>query len=336
MIGNQLGDLSRGMLLRQSSAALKGDLDRLSREMATGVVADPRGRLSGDVGALASIEQGLKLGDAWREGREAAGAIAGGQQRALGQFQHLVDPLGVALLEAATSGTGPSRSATLSDLASRFGSAVAALNGDFAGRSLFAGAATRSAALAEPDDILSALSAALAGATTADDVMAAAEAFFLSPGTGFDSAVYLGSDEALAPIALDRTARVTLDVTAAAPELRAGLMHFAVGALMADGLLAADPVEQTRLLEHIGTGFLRSQSEVVDLRGRVGSAEARIEEAAVRSGAMRTALELARAELIGADPYETASRLEQARLQLETVYTITARLSGLTLARALR
>ncbi len=43
-------------------------------------------------------------------------------------------------------------------------------------------------------------------------------------------------------------------------------------------------------------------------------------------------MEIARTELIGADPYDTATEMEAVQGQLETLYTVTARLSRLSLA----
>ena len=56
----------------------------------------------------------------------------------------------------------------------------------------------------------------------------------------------------------------------------------------------------------------------------------------IRAAAEATALGLAREALIGADPYEAAAALEAAETQLETLYTLTARISRLSLVNFLR
>ena len=89
-------------------------------------------------------------------------------------------------------------------------------------------------------------------------------------------------------------------------------------------------------------------SEIEELHGRIaaamdrigaglGALEQRIEETATRNSAERTATSLARLELVGTDEFETATRYENTRAQLETLRAAAARpdCSVATLARAL-
>ena len=55
------------------------------------------------------------------------------------------------------------------------------------------------------------------------------------------------------------------------------------------------------------------------------------EEASTRLSAERTSYEIARTGLLEADPYETASRLEDVQFQLEALYAVTARMARLSL-----
>lgn len=56
----------------------------------------------------------------------------------------------------------------------------------------------------------------------------------------------------------------------------------------------------------------------------------------MRLSAQRTSLEIAQNELSSADPYDTVMRLEETQFRLESLYTITARLSELSLVGFLR
>ena len=76
---------------------------------------------------------------------------------------------------------------------------------------------------------------------------------------------------------------------------------------------------------------MTSQDRLSALRADVGFAEARIEEAQTRNSAARVGLETARNQLLVADPYETAIRLEEAQFQLESLYSVTARTARLSL-----
>ncbi len=74
------------------------------------------------------------------------------------------------------------------------------------------------------------------------------------------------------------------------------------------------------------------QSPLIEMRAHVGSVEAHVEQASARNAAETSALEIARSDMISADPYDTASALEAVTTQMETLYTLTARLSRLNFA----
>jgi flagellar hook-associated protein 3 FlgL len=66
--------------------------------------------------------------------------------------------------------------------------------------------------------------------------------------------------------------------------------------------------------------------------GRVGTTQAQIVSAVTRNGAEESALEIARAGIVSADPYDAASRLEELQTRIEALYLITARVSRLSLS----
>jgi flagellar hook-associated protein 3 FlgL len=58
--------------------------------------------------------------------------------------------------------------------------------------------------------------------------------------------------------------------------------------------------------------------------------------AETRGAAEATSLRMAELDLVAADPFEAAARLEEARLQLEQLYIVTARVARLSLVEVLR
>ena len=58
--------------------------------------------------------------------------------------------------------------------------------------------------------------------------------------------------------------------------------------------------------------------------------------ASARNGAETSALEIARTDILAIDPYRTATELQSTETRLETLYTLTARLSRLSLSEYLR
>lgn len=89
------------------------------------------------------------------------------------------------------------------------------------------------------------------------------------------------------------------------------------------------------MLMSSGEDLLTSQGALTAVRADLGYAESRLDESKVRLSAERASFEMSRNELLGVDPYETATRLEAVQFQLESLYTVTARLSQLSLVRYL-
>ena len=85
-----------------------------------------------------------------------------------------------------------------------------------------------------------------------------------------------------------------------------------------------------------GETMITSQGELAVLQAHIGTVESRIEDAKIINSAEGAALDLARSEMLGVDPYETATKLENTQTQLETLYALTARLSRLSLVDFLR
>ena len=90
------------------------------------------------------------------------------------------------------------------------------------------------------------------------------------------------------------------------------------------------------MLGRAGELSLGAVDGLTTARATLGYAEARIEEASVRLTAQNTSLEIARSELISADPYDTIVKLEETQFRLESLYTATVKLSQLSLVGFLR
>jgi flagellar hook-associated protein 3 FlgL len=129
---------------------------------------------------------------------------------------------------------------------------------------------------------------------------------------------------------------VTLSLRADDAEFRGVLRNAAVAVLATDPDLGLDAATQNALLKTAGEGLLNDDQSLTGLRAEMGYAQSRIEVASSRTSAARTSLEFARNELLAADPFETASRLEEVQFQLESLYTVTARASRLSLLSFLR
>jgi flagellar hook-associated protein 3 FlgL len=330
-----IGDLSQSFQLRRDNARLKEDLQRLTGELSTGRTADLRATARGDLRPLASFERSITLLASFRTSNAEAALFAEVVQKALGDIQSGAETLSATALLARTSAVPAQLDAVGREAVQQFEAAVARLNLQSAGRSVFAGLASDGPALRPGAEILDALETAVAGAATAADVGTALDTWF-APGGGFETFAYIGSPDPLRPFRISPGESVDLPVTALAPAVRDTLRGLAMSALLDRGVLAASVQERATLAGSSGEALIAARDGLVSLRGIVGDAEASVERARVRNETESAAAERARATIIEADPFQAATELQAVQGQLETLYAITARLSGLSLTNFLR
>ena len=324
-----IGDLATTFQLRKFTNASKAELTRLAQEMTSGVKSDLGAAVAGDFGPIAGIERSLRANAAYRTVNAEAGSMLTAAQLALGSVQDLASNLSPALLTAASARDVTLIDATSEDARQKFSSVVARFNTRIADRSFFSGAATDRNALVDGDTMLADLAAATAGLTTAADVEAAVTAWFDDAGGGFETTGYTGSLTDMGPMIIADDEEIALDVRADDQTVRDVLKGFAMAALIAEGALAGDVEAQADLIELSAGRLVAAENDVTSLRARIGTLEERVEDAQARNAAERSAYELARNEIVEADPYETATLLQTVIAQIESLYTITARISRL-------
>lgn len=331
-----LGDLAQSFAMRAHNLAVRRDLDTLVQELSTGEAADIPKRLRGDFNGLATVEAGLKGLGVFSNVLVEAGNFAAGMQTSLGAVQDKLSDTGPKLLTAVNPGDKQLLDATVAEAAQRFTAIVSHLNSRDGDRSLFAGNAVDMPALAPAETILAELSTVVAGLTAADDIRAAVDVWYDTPGGGFDSTVYLGGTEPLDPYRLSEVSTAKFDLRAQDDEIRSVLKEFSLAALLDQGALAGDLSARQALAEDVGLGMVNAERNLTLARARIGTEQAHIEATTVRNAAERSSLLTARDSLVGVDPFETATRLEDVQTQLEILYNLTARLSGMSLAAYLR
>ncbi|MDT8857968.1 flagellin [Paracoccaceae bacterium Fryx2] len=329
-----LGDLAHSFVMRRQNVTLKAQVQALGVELSTGRAADTARHVRGDFTALSGIEASLTRLNAYAAATSEIALEAGAMQTAFSAIGTLTADLGQSLLVAAESGAPTMIDDAGGDARQRFETMVSLLNTRFGDRTLFAGVGTDGPALTAPGTILDALEAEIAGAATANDLVAAVDAWFAAP-TGFAATAYLGGAPRPArPIAPGEAA--TIGITAMDPALVDTIKAMATAALLDRGALAANPSERAELARQAGESLIDSGSARVHLAAGLGTVEGQVERATARNSAESSALQIARSDLVSVDPFETATKLESAQTQLETLYAVTARMSRLSLVDFLR
>jgi len=159
---------------------------------------------------------------------------------------------------------------------------------------------------------------AIGGATEKDDIIAAVDAWFDTVGGGFETTGYLGNQENQSR-KIEAQLDIKIDVRADSSELKEVLKGFAYAA-------AASEVSST----------LSAAEGMSRLQAGLGEKEESVDIALSSNESQLSAFEIARSDLIRADPFETAIKLQEMQTQLETHFAVTARLSQLNLVDFLR
>lgn len=333
-----IGDMAQSFQLRSHNTQLQRTLQTLSAEMTSGTRADLAAAVSGDFRALAGIDRSLGALDAYRTATAEAALLTATVQSVLDTTVTTLSDIAPGLISAGINGSTTMVDTAALDARQKFDMVVAALNTRVADRHLLSGAATDRKPVAGSQAILDALAPVIAGQVTAQGVADAVTAFFDAPagGGGYLDTVYGGSAAALADFRIGPQDQVGLDLTAADPAIRDTLRALTLGVLVADGVLPGDRGGRALLLRRSGEGLVAAGGGLTALQARVGVTEARIEAATTRNVAEGSALGIARSGIVAADPFETATALEAVQTQIETLYSLTARLSRLSLTDFLR
>lgn len=333
---SSLGDMAQSFLTRRQNASIKQDINRLTTELASNRIGDMAEALSGDFGQLASIERSLKSQQAYSVAASEAALFMQSQQAALDAVSVGLDSATSAMISAANSEYSSVLSAAAIDAESQFRMVVSTLNVPAAGRSTFSGDATDQPALNDAQLILDELVTVVTSETTAAGIEAALDDWFVQPGGGYETFAYLGSTTEMSPFLVGEGRQAGPGITALDPGVRETLKSLAMGALMKSGLVTSDNTLRKDVISLAAGLSLSAKASLTDTQAGVGVVQQQIELQSVRLSAEKSSFEIARSEMITADPFETATRLENAQFQLEALYAATARTSRLSLLDFLR
>ncbi|MDF1872351.1 flagellin [Vannielia sp.] len=328
------GDMARLFLMNNASGDAKTAVTQLAQELATGHKASLADAVNGDFSPISSIEFTLSRNAAYETAATEANTFAAVIQNAFDTVATLSENSATAMLTAAQAVQPENIGTAAADAASKLAPTIAAFNTQFAGRSVFAGQAVDGPALADAETIMAALTTATAADTDAASIIASLEAWF-APGGDFDTVAYIGSTDELEPMEIGNNVTADLSITASDTRIRDTLKGLALASLIADGALSPDSTARAELLSAAGEITLNANTSLTHLRAEIGTVQALMEDTDTFRTAETTALEIARAELVEIDPYDTATQLQAAQSQLEMLYSITARMQSLSLVNYL-
>lgn len=320
---------------RDLGAGLRDRIETLSREMSEGRKADVGTALRSDFSRVSQVARDLRMHDASSAALKSGASWGRALQSALGSMSDGLAVLGETRVTAmpddgamnlpllAVSGEG-----ALRDM-------VARLNGDQGGRALFANGDPSRASGIDADAILSDLRSIAAASTDSQHLIAAIDGYF-APGGLYETTIVGPLPSVPASHPVPGSSAAAWEVDAVSPEIRSALSTMGLTAVMPDAGFAIAGSDRSVLAAAITEGVVKGTDAMARLQGRLGVVEARIERHSASLDEARNSAESDLAAAVSADPYETATRLQDEMSRLETTYAITARRATLRLTDWLR
>lgn len=334
-LSSGLGTHAVSAQLKITGQNLRKRLLSEANELTTGLVDERINHLRGELGALASSESRRRQISGALISTEQTLGLMSGIQSALERISKSNDNLRDALLPL--SYTAPSASllqsigqtskVALQDM-------ISTLSTQWTGQALFSGSTTDRAPLPDAKALLDAFVATLPPDAAAADIITAAEGFFDDDTGPFQTMLYAGGPPR--HVSADVSGQHAELPTATDPALRTALREATLGALLDSPSAVISPYRKQELAQDLAGRNPETTARLVHLQGRLGGWQAVM--SARKEGLLeaRDQEEKALGKLIGADPYDAAVRLENTRTKLEALYTVTARVTRLSLVEYLR
>lgn len=328
-------DIRKFGALRERGAELKRDVATAYQELTTGRLgtAETVRNLNGRLGDAHLMRRELDLVDVKKSTIGLALGRASIAQNSLDQVVNSVGSLPEEMRAAVARGDDRSVRTASQTARASLDQVVLALNVRQGRRFLFSGDAVDRPAIASTSTIVDAVRAAVSGATTAADVSTALDTFFGSGG-GFETTVFTGGSGSSSPVELSEGDRVAIEPKADEKAFRELIRGLAVASIADEFTLSADDRKAT--LDGAAIAMVNGLEESAQLIAGVGLTENRLETTQSRLVAEQSVLTQAYNSMTGRDPFDAASRAQELEALLQTTYTVTARLAGLSFNNYIR
>jgi flagellar hook-associated protein 3 FlgL len=333
---NSIGDLASNVMLNQASIRVKRSLMQLSQELTTGVTSDVRSTLRNDLThqmdwehrLLANSVQDKTLSEALVK-IQAKQSVLGSINDTIVSFANSVETTGIGSAVASTNVLSKNAKTLLEQVVSQ-------LNTRAAGQTLFAGTDTDLVSMASVEDTMTSVKASIGPVATVDDVVQGVKDWMNDPVAGYQAIAYLGSTDDPSPIRLTSNRTISETSKADHEALQAVVENLILATLSSDETFAPSEIIQVDLLQTSSNGLRSADASLIELRASLGFVEAELERQKVKTSAETSTLEQLRANVLGIDEYEVASKLQETELQLEKIYAMTARSARMSLLEYLQ
>lgn len=326
-----IGDMSRHFISLRNSGEIKSDLARLGQELSSGKRSDLVSSMGGDTRQLLGINHSIGVVDQYLHSANKTAMMLDNMQLALGRVDDTLSRSSETLLKinAQSQALQIDHATDVAKMA--FGDIVATINSSHAGHNNFGGINVGGPALAGAEDMLADIAVALAGTNTISGAEQIIDDWFDEPSGGFATMGYLGDSGAFSTKPIGQDQKIEINVRADNTSLREILKATAIAASLPSISGNFSTVDQGAILQRAGERMLTASRDAVQMQTKIGTLQETVAIAQTRLTSEKASLGIAHNSLTSADPFETATRLQAVQLQLETHFTVTSRLSRLSL-----
>lgn len=320
---------------RDHGAETRARLETLTQELASGRQADTGRALSSDFSAVSQAVHALRTHDARAAALSTAGTWLQGAQTSL----DAVRAAGARIGEELTAALGPSGAPRIDALAATARGALSdmasALEIRLGGRAIFGNGDASPGPLIDLDRLMSETAALAAGATDLDGLLLAFDTYFAAGG-GIETTALKGLPAPPTRFPVGGGSSVEVPVSLSDPAIRDALKQAALVAALPQAGFPIVGTAAVGLSAELPRRTAQIGGDVASTQGRLGAVQERVERRASDLGRIRTEMEARRTDAMGADPFDTATRLQNEMTRLETIYAVTARRARLRLTDYLR
>ena len=312
--------------LSETIVRLRERMDTTSEEAVTGRYKDMTAHLSGRIGQAMLGQKAIDDVANERTQLTLKETRLDIIQQSLTAIDDNIGQLGVRMKAALGSEDFTARESVVRDAKAALESTFSVLNTRLGERYLFSGDATNTKPYGDVDTLLDDVRSMAASATDAADFATQMDAYFNTPGSGWQANVYAGTATASDPAA----------VTGTDPEITKTMWGLAVLSLAgSDETLALFNGKSDALIQAADT-LAEGQAALTNSRAERGILQAQIESAKSALDVEETVLTQSFNQMTARDQYEAASEFTQLETSLEASYTLTARLANLSLLNFMR
>ncbi len=312
--------------LSETIVRLRDRIDTTSEEAVTGRYKDMTAHLSGRIGSAMLGQKAIDDVANERTQLTLKETRLDIIQQSLTAIDDNIGQLGVRMKSALGSEDFTARESVVRDAKAALSSTFSVLNTRHGERYLFSGDATNTKPVGDVGVLLDDVRSMAASATDAADFATQMDAYFNTPGSGWQANVYAGTETASDPASL----------TGTDPAITQTLWGLAVLSLSgSDESLALFNGNSDALTGATDT-LADGQAALTNARAERGILQAQIETSKSALDLEETVLTHSFNQMTARDQYEAASELKRLETGLEASYTLTARLANLSLLNFMR